>query len=97
MKNLLHKLRIISEGLGEKNYLDDEIGLLYTPAKELLYIGSNKDSTLNYTLTDVQGPEVEEIVKSLKGIDPKEWLGLLKSSGFNVLRGGAYFELEKQG
>lgn len=85
MNPLLHKLRIISEASEEKNYLDKEIGILYNIPKHLLYIGSNLDSTLNYTLTNVFEDEVEEIVKSLKGHNPKQWKAMLQNAGYNVM------------
>ena len=38
----------------EKNFLDETIGILYSPDNNLLFIGSNLDSSINFTIDSLE-------------------------------------------
>jgi len=80
----------------EKNFLDETIGILYSPDNNLLFIGSNLDSSINFTIYDIYiEDEIAQLKDFLKSHNPNEWKYFLEKSGYKIDSGEKYFELTK--
>lgn len=76
----------------DKGYLGDNVGIMFNPEKKLMYIGSSKDSTKNYTIKDVSSEdEAFQLKELLKNANPEQWEFMLKRAGYDVTDGKDYF------
>lgn len=91
----MNHLKLFENFQADKGHIGDGIGIMYHPELQVLYVGSSKDSKINYTLKDVAEDDVEEIKKSLQDLDPKLWKKVLTDVGFDVSDGTDYFDITK--
>ena len=102
MKNLItyHSFSLVESNIEQDlGWLDGDgsMGALYDPPTKVMYIGSESDENLNYTITGVETKDqANEIIAILRGIDHKEWGKHLKEVGFEISNGRKYFEITKR-
>ncbi len=93
---LEEKIEQLEEVNEAKNFLGDDLGILYDQDQKIMYIGSSKDSLVNYTLYDIQNEEdVFKIKEVLKDIEPDAWKSILRDADFEIGSGDEYFKLVK--